>query len=95
MYARVTSYRMDPAREDEAIAKLDDIRAQVAGIDGIVCTYSMWNDDGGGLTVSIYESEAAADAATAAVQQVWGSLADLITAPPEVTGYSRVEKIAG
>ena len=88
---------MDPAREDEAIAKLDDIRAQVAGIDGIVCTYSMWNDDGGGLTVSIYESEAAADAATAtaAVQQVWGSLADLITAPPEVTGYSRVEKIAG
>ncbi len=95
MFARVTAYRMNPDSEDEVVAMLDDIRAEVAKIAGVISTYSMWNEDGTGLTVSIYESESAADAAVAAIQQVWAGLAAHLIAPPEATAYSRVEKIAG
>ena len=95
MFARVTAYRMNPDSEDEVVAMLDDIRAQTAKLGGLISSYTMWNDDGTGQTIAIYENEAAADAAVPVVQQMWGGLADHLLAAPEMTTYSKVEKIAG
>ncbi len=95
MFARVTAFRMNPDSEDEVVAMLDDIRAQVAKIDGVILSYTMWNDDGTGQTIAIYENETAADAALSMVQQVWAGLASHLLAAPEMTSYSKVEKIAG
>ena len=80
MFARTTAYRMNPDSEDKVLAMLDDIRTEIAKLDGLILTYTMWNDDGTGQTVAIYESEAAANAATPVIQQVWGGLANHLLA---------------
>ena len=36
MYARITTYQCDPARLDDLTAKLDEIKAQVKAISGVV-----------------------------------------------------------
>ncbi len=93
MFARMTKFQSDPARLEEMVARIPDIRAGVSQISGGVANWAMWNDDGAGYAVAIYEDEAAANAATPQIQAIWGGLADLLTAPPEVTSFSSAEKI--
>ncbi len=94
MYARVTTYRFDPARHDEMVAKIDGIKAQVAEISGVVHIYTAWRLDGNGVTTSIYENQAAADAATEQVRAIWGGLADLLAGPPNIESYDNVARMS-
>ena len=75
MYARITTYRCDPSRLDDLTAKLDEIKAQVKAISGVVDVYSAWRADGNGVTAAIYESQATAEAAASQVQVIWANLA--------------------
>ena len=92
MFGRITKFQSDPARLDEMVAKIPHIRAATSAIEGSVANWAMWNEDGSGVAIAVYESEAAADAATAQIQAIWGGLADYLTAPPEVTNYAHAEK---
>lgn len=91
MFARITTYQGDPARLDEMIAKMDEIKNQVKAISGVVDVYSVWRADGRGVVTAIYDSQAAAEAATPQVQAIWGGLADLLTGKPESETYDQVE----
>ncbi len=71
-------------------AKLDEISAQVKTIPGVVDVYSAWRADGNGITTAIYENQAAAEAATPQVQEVWANLADLLVDGPNPEGYENV-----
>lgn len=91
MYARVTSYRTDPSRESEVMAMIDDVAARVRAIPGVVAVYTSWRSaDGAGVTMAIYESQEAAEAAASAAQEIWGSLAEVMTAPPDPQVYENV-----
>ncbi len=92
MFGRITKFQGDPARLDEMVGRIPDIRAGVNQIAGGVANWAMWNDDGSGVAIAVYEDEAAAIAAGPQIQAIWGGLADLLTAPPEVTSYSHAEK---
>jgi quinol monooxygenase YgiN len=90
MYARITTYQCDPARLDDLTAKLDEIKVQVKAISGVVEVYSAWSADGNGVTAAIYESQAAAEAATPHVQAIWAGLADLLVGVPNAEAYENV-----
>jgi hypothetical protein len=90
MYARVTTYQCDPSRLDDLTGKLDEIKAQVKAISGVVDVYSAWRADGNGVTAAIYESQAAAEAAASQVQAVWANLADLLVGAPNAEAYENV-----
>ena len=94
MYARITKFQSDPAKLEEMVSRIPAIREQIAAIDG-EANWAMWNEDGTGMAMAIYEDEAAANAAMEQIQQVWGGLADLLTAPPEVLSFSNATKMRG
>ena len=94
MYARITTYRCDPSRLDDLTAKLDEIKAQVKAISGVVDVYSAWRADGNGVTAAIYESQAAAEAAASQVQAIWADLADLLMGAPNIETYENVVHIS-
>ncbi len=91
MYARITQYEMDPNREDEVVAKLDSFTSMIQAIPGVVAAYTSWrSEDGHGVTTAIYESQAAAEAATAQAQNIWAELGPFLTAPPTPGVYENV-----
>lgn len=93
MYARVTTYQCDPARLDEMGDRIEELKAQVKAVAGLVAVYTAWRDDGNGVTTAIYESQAAAEAAVPQVQAIWADLADFLTGPPNAEGYDNVEHL--
>lgn len=93
MYARLTSYRCDPARLDELTATLEGIRADIKAISGLVDVYSVWRGDGQGVTVAIYDSQASAEAAAEQVAGIWSKVADLLVGAPNPQTYENVEQL--
>jgi hypothetical protein len=94
MYARVTKFKGNPGKTGEMEAILDTNTSKVAGIAGIVGSFVVWNNDGDGQVVTVYESESAATAALPAVQEIWSGMADLLAGPPEVTSFENAYKMA-
>ena len=93
MFARVTRYQFDPARLEEFTGKLDEVKAQVTEIAGLVDVYTAWREDGHGITVALYESQADAAAAMPHVQTIWAGLAALLTGEPEADYFDHVERL--
>ena len=93
MFARVTRYQFDPARLEEFTGMLEDVRVQVAEISGLVDVYTAWREDGHGVTVALYESQADAAAAMPHVQTIWAGLAGLLTSEPEPDYFDHVERL--
>ena len=94
MYARVTKFKGNPGKIGEMEANLDTNASKVAGISGIVGSFVVWNNDGDGQVVTVYESEDAATTALPAVQEIWSGMADLLAGPPEVTNFENAYKMA-
>ena len=94
MYARITNYQCDPARLDDVNARLPDIKSQITRLDGAVSIYTVWGDDGAGVTVSIWNDKTAADASQPMVRDIWAGLADLMQGPPQAQEYANVEKLS-
>jgi hypothetical protein len=95
MYARVTSFQVDPARVGELAGKFKEMIPTAKSLPGIVDVYAAWRADGRGTVTSIYASKADADAAVAKVQGIWAPLADMLKGAPSMEGYDSVEHIVG
>ena len=78
MYFRITNYRADPANHDALMAKIEQMRDQIAAVPGLHGVRSA--DLGGGryITIAMYGSKEEADAAADAAKAIWGALADLV-----------------
>lgn len=87
MYARLTTYQMNPERLEEALALADEIKPEIMAIDGIKVWLNLGNEDGSGAVLTVYESSEAAEAAEPQAMQIWGRFADMLTAPPNPQGY--------
>ena len=95
MYARVTTYQIDPVRIAEMQAKLVEVKPQVKALGGVVNTYTAWRADGQGVVMAVFESKAAAEAAADKIQAIWGGLASLLKGPPKVEAFDNVEHLSG
>lgn len=88
MFTRITAW--NGSDTDALRPNIEAKREQIMSVPGIVSCQVVWNDDGSGITVAVYESEAAANASTAQIQAIWSDLGHLFTAPPETATYSEV-----
>ena len=95
MFARVTSFNVDPSRLDELPAKIEQIRPAARALPGIVDIYAAWRADAQGVLTAVYRSRADADAAVPRLQILWGALAGLLSAAPRTDVYDTVEHVVG
>jgi quinol monooxygenase YgiN len=95
MYARVSTFKVNPARLGEVAAKLEAMRPAAGALPGVIDVYAVWRADGLGTVMSIYKSQADADAAGAQIKELWASVADLLQGPPVTEAYDMVAHIAG
>ena len=95
MYTRVTHYQIKSGSIAEAENRMDAISDQVSSIPGIIDCYTVWDANGAGVTFAVYESEAAAAAATGTIQDIWGGLGDLLGGAPDSRIYDTGRKLAG
>jgi hypothetical protein len=95
MYARITTTQANPDRMDEMLGKIDEIKVQIKALPGIVSSYTFWRSDGQGVTIAVYEDQAAADAASEKIKVIWGGLAEFLTAAPSVEAFDNVEDLMG
>jgi hypothetical protein len=83
MYARVTSFKVDPARLGELPHKIKEMKPLAQALPGVVDIYVAWRGDGQGTVTAIYGSKA------------WGTLASLMKVAPRTDAYDTVEHIVG
>jgi len=93
MYARVTSFKVDPSRLPELSAKIEEMRPRAKALPGMVDAYAAWRADGQGVVVALYENKEAADRAVARIQALWGNLAGLLSGAPRTDAYETAERI--
>lgn len=88
MYGRMTTFK---ARDIAAVeAQLEEIGKKAGSFAGQLRSEVLWNDDGSGIVVAIYESEEAAKEAAAGVAAIWGGLMPLMEGAPTTTEFSKV-----
>jgi len=85
MYYRVTTYGFDAARFDEFMAMADTFRDELNAVDGLEMVHSCVVDEGQGMIISRYASEAAAQDAQPQIQAILGRMAPFMTSAPEIT----------
>jgi len=95
MYARVTTFKVDPARIAELGAKIAEMRPRADALPGLAHAYAAWRADGQGIVVALYEDRRAADRAVARMQALWGAFAGLISATPRVDVYENADELTG
>ena len=95
MYARVTTFKFEPARAGEVAAKFKEMAPAARTLPGAVDVYAAWRADGQGSVTAIYKSKADADAAAAKIEELWGGLTALIKGAPSTEAYDSVEHMVG
>jgi hypothetical protein len=90
MFARITTIQCDPARLEEAIAKLEALRPEIKKLPGIVDVYGAWRDDGHAVVTSIYRTRRAALAAAPRALMIFGGLAEYLNSTPRTDTYDNV-----
>jgi hypothetical protein len=93
MYARVTTFKVDPARVAELDAKVREMAPRAKALPGMIDAYAAWRGDGQGVVVALYENKEAADRAVVRIQALWGNLAGLLSGAPRTDAYETAEHI--
>ena len=89
MFTRMTTWKGKASETASIKSNVEAKRADIAAVPGLLACHVVWNDDGSGVTFAIYESEDAANTASAQIQAIWADLATLFTAPPETVTYTQ------
>ena len=93
MYARVTTFKVDPARVAEVRDKLREMRPRAQALPGLAHAYVAWRGDGQGIVIALYEDKAAAERAVARMQALWGELAGLLAQFPRIDTFDFAEQL--
>ena len=93
MYARVTHFKVDPARLPELAVKLKEMGPSAKTLPGMIDAYAAWRADGQGVVVALYQSKGAADRAVTRIQALWGDLVNLLSGAPRTDVYENAEHI--
>ena len=74
MYAKVTTYQIDPSRIVEMNTVLGELKARIMSLPGIKSSNTVWREDGHGVSMSIYDCRASAEEAGPGAQSHLGPL---------------------
>jgi len=93
MHARITRFKIKPEALSSVVEGLPRIREATSKIAGGVANYAVWNDDGTGAAIAIYESEAFAEAARDQIEAIWTGMAEALLEPPVFETYAHAESL--
>jgi heme-degrading monooxygenase HmoA len=86
MYATVRKYSGPAEFGEELVKRQDEVRRLIEGIPGFQAYYLLRTDEGGVLTVSVYDDRAGADESVRqAAEWIRATVPDLGVSPPEIT----------
>jgi heme-degrading monooxygenase HmoA len=86
MHATVRKYPGPAEFGEELVKRQDDVRRILEGIAGFQAYYLLRTDEGGVLTVSVFDDRAGADESVRrAAEWIRANLSDLDVSPPEIT----------
>ena len=86
MYATVRNYAGPQGFGDELVKRQDEVKSLIQGISGFRAYYLIKTDQGGVVTVSVYDDQAGAEESTrTAAEWVRTNLPDMGVSPPEVS----------
>jgi heme-degrading monooxygenase HmoA len=86
MHATVRKYSGPAEFGEELVKRQDEVRRIIEGIAGFQAYYLIKADDGGAVTISVYDDRAGADESVKqAAAWVRENLADMGVSPPEVS----------
>jgi heme-degrading monooxygenase HmoA len=86
MFATVRKYSGPTEFGDELVKRQDDVRRIIEAIAGFQAYYLLRTDEGGVLTVSVFDDRAGADESVrAAAEWIRANVPDMSVRPPEVT----------
>ncbi len=83
MYYRVTTLKGKPEMSEKGYALLDENRAKLEAMPGVEHIRLFEPDEETSVVIACYESQETCEAATAIANEIMGSMADMMTAPPE------------
>ena len=87
MYVRITSYKVNQVRIDEALAMAADLKPEIMKIPGILQWFDTGNSDGSRAVIAVYESKDAAESASERALELFGQFAQFMLTAPESVGY--------
>lgn len=87
MFARVTTFKMNPESIPEAEAKLKTMLPSIMDMDGMVNFLDAVDADGNGVVVAVVESEEKSNANQEQVAKIWAEFNDYLTEPPKMNEY--------
>ena len=87
MHARITRVQIAAGKIEEARARVKDLLPEIKSVPGLKEFVNVLRDDGGGVVIALYNSKADLDASTPRVKEIWGGLADLLSAAPDSEEY--------
>ena len=93
MYARLTSFQVEPTKIEQMKAKLPSITSQLERVAGLVDWYSVWRADGHGYVLTVFKDKASADASLEMARDIWGGLANLLKSQPTPETFDNVETL--
>lgn len=93
MYARITSYQIDPSRIVEMTALLAELKGKCNSLPGILVYYTVWREDGQGVSTTIYDCRASAVEATAMLQGIWDEFSAILIAEPVTEYYTNTKNM--
>jgi heme-degrading monooxygenase HmoA len=86
MYATVRNYAGPQGFGDELVKRQDEVKNLLQGISGFRAYYLIKTDQGGVVTVSVYDDQAGAEESTrTAAEWVRTNLPDMGVDPPQVS----------
>ena len=87
MHARITRVQVAVDKIEEARAKVAGLLPEIRSIPGLKEFINVVNDDGGGVTIALYNSKEELEAATPRVSEILSGLAGLFTSAPTSEAY--------
>ena len=89
MFTRMTNWKTKETDVEAIQSNVERKRAEILAVPELLALNVVWKEDGSGVTIAVYESEAAANAASTQIQAIWGDLASMFSAQPETATYSK------
>ena len=93
MYARITRLKIKQEALAGVVESLPKIREATSKISGGVANYVVWNDDGAGAAIAIYENADFAEAASDQIEAIWAGMAEALAEPPVFEAYAHADSL--
>ena len=87
MYARITTFRSNPDRYDDATELAEELKPEIMSLPGIKFWFDAGNIDGDCVVIAVYDSKESADSAMPVARELFGRFGEFMESAPQPQEY--------